>query len=145
LITWFTVTGVSGNSFTFNCAGTTAGTYNTDANASGGFYMAVVADPAIAIGGTGNGNWDGKYTGTMVSTENNKNFSEISFLPPAAAPGTMPPALTSVLDQALGLAPCTTGDLNNDGVCNILDVQLEIDLLMSQEGVPAAKGKRLPH
>jgi hypothetical protein len=137
------VTGVSGNSFTFNCAGTTAGTYNTDANASGGFYMAVVADPAIAIGGTGNGNWDGNYTGTMVSTENNKNFSEISFLPPAA-PNSLPPALTSVLDQALGLAPCTTGDLNHDGVCNILDVQLEVDLLMSQ-GTPADKRKTLPH
>jgi hypothetical protein len=137
LITWFTVSGVSGNSFTFNCAGTTPGTYNTDANASGGFYMAVVADPSVAISGTGNGNWDGNYTGTMVSTENNKNFSEISFLPPAVA-GSMPPALTSVLDQALGLLPCTTGDLNHDGVCNILDVQLEIDLLMSQ-GVPATR------
>jgi hypothetical protein len=142
-VTWFTVTSVSGDSFTFSCPGTTAGTYNTDANLSGNFYMAVVADPAIAISGTGNGNWDGNYTGTMVSTENNKNFSEISFLPPATSFSV--PALTSVLDQALGLLACTTGDLNHDGVCNILDVQLEIDLLMSLEGAPDAKRKLLPH
>ncbi len=28
------------------------------------------------------------------------------------------------ISQALGLSPCTNGDLNHDGVCNVVDVQL---------------------
>jgi hypothetical protein len=78
------VSGISGNSFTFSCPGTTNGTYNSDADPGAGIYMGIVADPGIAISGTGNAEWNGKFTGTMVSTENRKNFAEIDFQPPPA-------------------------------------------------------------
>lgn len=80
---WATVASVGTNSFTIACPGSTNGTYNGDYSSA--YYLGVVADPAVTLSGTGNSNWNGSFSGTMVSTENNKNFSEISFLPPAGA------------------------------------------------------------
>ncbi|HUI78001.1 MAG TPA: Ig domain-containing protein [Bryobacteraceae bacterium] len=81
-LTFFNVTGVSSNTFTFNCPGTTVGTYNTDYSTQ--YRMAIVVEPAIGLSGTGNGNWDGNFTGTLVSAENLKNFTEINFTPPVS-------------------------------------------------------------
>ena len=30
---------------------------------------------------------------------------------------------SAAVNQALGVASCTNGDVNNDGSCNVLDVQ----------------------
>jgi len=98
-LTFFNITGVSGNSFTFNCPGTTAGTYNTDY--SNIYPMAIIVDPAIGLSGTGHANWDGNFTGTLVSTENNKNFAEINFTPPA---GLCQFATTSLPGAHIGTA-----------------------------------------
>lgn len=107
-LTFFNVTGVSGNTFTFNCPGTSAGTYRSDHDTT--HRLAIVVSPAIAIPGTGSGNWDGAYTGALVSAENAKNFAEIAFTPPSTT--------TS------GRTPASACDLNGDGVVNSLDVQL---------------------
>jgi hypothetical protein len=136
---WYSVTGVSGNTFTYSCPSVPNATYNTDYGS--GYPMGVVADPAIAINGTGNGNWDGQFTGTMVSSENNKNFAEIAFTPPAietSSPqspcdlnGDGVVDVTDVnlsVQAALGAIPCTA-DLQRTGTCNVVDVQRVINYI----------------
>ena len=81
--------------FTVSCPSSTTGTYNGDYG--GGSYLGVVADPAITISGTGNANWDGNFTGTMVSTENTKNFSEMAFTPPSSSPPSPSTSPSSVV------------------------------------------------
>ena len=89
LLTWANITAVGANSFTWPCPGSTNGTYNTDYNAGALIYMAIQADPFVALTGTGNGAWNGAFTGTMTSTENLKNFAEIAFAPPnSSSPST---------------------------------------------------------
>ncbi len=88
----YTVTSTpTADSFVFACPGVVANTWD-NANSNGdfeggswqiGFHMAVTAEPAVAISGTGSGNWDGSTGGTIVSTENTKGFTQIIFAPPA--------------------------------------------------------------
>lgn len=40
--------------------------------------------------------------------------------------------VTIVLNQALGIQACSTGDLNRDGQCNVLDVEIEIESVLQQ-------------
>lgn len=82
----YTVASVpTSTSFTFACAGTTPGTYNTDYDST--HHMAIMAVPGIAIAGTGNGAWTGTTQGTVISTEDTKNFSEIAFTEPTTVGG----------------------------------------------------------
>lgn len=108
-LTFFNATGVSGDTFTFNCPGTTAGTYNTDYSTQ--YRMAIVVEPAIGLPGSGNGNWDGTFTGTLVSSENLKNFAEVNFTPPASscqfATNSLPGAHVGVgYNQPISMVGC---------------------------------------
>jgi len=147
-LTFFNVTNVSGNAFTFNCPGTTVGTYNSDYDAT--HRMAVIVSPAIGLPGTGNGNWDGAFTGTMVTAEDNKNFAEITFTPPGSAGSNTTPAsacdlngdgvvnsqdVQLAIQQALGALPCATG------ACNVVLVQ---DVINASNGGPCLLGQSSP-
>lgn len=107
----YTVTSTpTADTFTYGCPGSTAGTYATD---SGDYHMAVVAEPGFSIAGTGNGNYTGETTGTVVATDDTKNFAEIQYSPPSLSSSQSPAPLSC--------------DLNQDGVVNILDVQIMVD------------------
>jgi len=97
-------------SMVFSCPGVPDGKYDANENSTTSFNVS--AYPAISIPGTGNANWTS--AGTVVSTEENKNFAEISM---GATPKAEP-------FQTGLLSSC---DVNGDGVVNIIDVQLEID------------------
>jgi hypothetical protein len=102
----FNVTGTpTPTSFTF-ASNATAATYASD---SGSHHMAVQAEPGVSIAGIGNGNWAGETSATLVSTDDFKNFAQISFSPNG---GSTP---TTVSNSC---------DLNNDGVVNATDVNL---------------------
>ena len=74
----FTVKSIpSPTSFTYACD-SKSGTYATDAP---NYHMAVTAEPAVAIAGTGSGNWNGSPKGTLISTEDKKHFAQIVFAP----------------------------------------------------------------
>jgi hypothetical protein len=49
--------------------------------------MAVQSEPGFSISGTGSGNWAGETTGTVVATDNTKNFAEIAFTPSSGGSG----------------------------------------------------------
>src|SRR5579871_3981500 len=114
-ISWVKITGIGTNSFTFSCPGSTNGIYNTDYASN--IPMGVALDPYVTIAGTGNGTWDGQYTGSMVSTENNKNFAEITFTPPQPGapvisttvlpPSTVGVAYSQALTASGGASPYT--------------------------------------
>jgi hypothetical protein len=84
---------------TFACPGVADGVYDTDYDSTGTlpdtflhYLLAVKVFPSVTISGTGNG----AYTsgGTMVSTEDNKNFTEIHLVPYGILMGLSPSALT---------------------------------------------------
>ncbi len=70
----------SANSLTYACPGSIAATYAADL--SGFFHMQVVAEDGFSIAGTGNGNWAGETTGTVIATDDTKNFAQITFTQP---------------------------------------------------------------
>jgi len=49
-----------------------------------------------------------------------------------------------VVDQALGLAACSTGDVNGDGMCNVVDVQIVIDAALGLACKAGASPQSLP-
>jgi hypothetical protein len=75
---------VDANTFQFPCAGVADGTYNTDYSV---YHLNVQAYPGIQLAGTATGTWTG--AGTIVSTEENKNFTETLYQPPATGSGTL--------------------------------------------------------
>jgi len=72
------------SSFTYACPGSTPGTYAAD---NSYYHMAVQSEPGFSISGTGSGNWAGETTGTVVATDNTKNFAEIAFTPSSGGSG----------------------------------------------------------
>jgi hypothetical protein len=120
---------VAPNTFEFSCPGVAAGTYNTDY--SDYVHLAVMSFPGLALSGTGNGDYMGG--GSVVSTDDLKNFAEFSLTP--TPPSSSGPtcdlnhdSVLNVLDiqlminQAIGASSCTN-DLNSDGKCDVIDVQ----------------------
>jgi hypothetical protein len=130
---WYTVTRViDPNTFVFGCPNVPGGTYNTDL--SSGVLLAVEAWPGVAIAGTGNGTYTSG--GMIVSTDDTRNFTEITFaVPTGSTSGTVSKCdvngdgvVNSVdvdlaIQQALGNSPCTTADIDSDGRCDVVDVQ----------------------
>jgi hypothetical protein len=111
----YTVTGTpTSSSFTYAC-NSAAGTYASDT--AGTYHMAVTAEPGISIAGTGNGNWAGETTGTLVATDDTRNFVEIAYSP------TSSPAMSAPGSTSSTFSAC---DLNQDGVVNVLDVNLAV-------------------
>lgn len=109
---FFTISGVSGDSFTFNCPGTTAGTYSTSNTTSCSHCLfGVMADPFVTFNVTNSGNWDGNFTGTMVTAETQKNFAQINFTPPTGvcqfATTTLPNAhIGTAYSQPISMLGC---------------------------------------
>jgi hypothetical protein len=111
---FFNVTAVGTNSFSWSCLGATNGTYNTDYDST--FPLGVMLDPVVTLTGTGNGAWDGAFTGTMTSTENNKNFAEVSFLPPGlVAVASAPTVATTAATGITGAAASAGGTVSSNG------------------------------
>ena len=72
------------DTFTFACPGVPDATYNTDGT---NVHLNVQAYPGIQLAGTASGTWTG--AGTIVSTEDFKNFTETLYQPPPTASGTL--------------------------------------------------------
>jgi hypothetical protein len=111
--------------FEFSCPGTTVGTYNTDSD--GYHHLAVQSLPGFAVSGTGTGAYSGASQGTMVSTDDTKNFAQITFEPLSSSPASLPPSSSAC-------------DLNGDGVVNSSDVSLSISMALGQ--IPCTGGTR---
>jgi hypothetical protein len=101
------------STFTFSCpTAKPNSTWNTDTNAGYWYRFAVMSLPGVAVAGTASG--ISLNSPTMVSTDDTKNFVEISFTPPAS----------SVISN-----PC---DLNGDGVVNSSDVSMAVSMVLGQ-------------
>jgi hypothetical protein len=120
------ITAADATNFTFACARAADGTYNTEpASAAPGYYqrqyVSIRAYSSVGIGGTGNR----AYTsgGTLVSTEDFKNFYEVELAP--FTPGTaLPPKRLGgppvrhgavVYYHAPDAAPCSAWALDTNG------------------------------
>ena len=64
-------------SLQFSCPGVPSATYASDGNAAAGTHMAIMSYPGVLVPGNSPGYAGG---GSMVSTEENKGFAEISLL-----------------------------------------------------------------
>ncbi len=129
--TWTVSAVPSSTTLTFSCPGVANGTYNTSQGASYPLLMASFPGVALANGTAGNGTYNNTCTsivtcGQIVSTENNKNFAEVTI----SAQGSV--ALPSSLTAPL---PC---DLNNDGVVNSLDVTISTNIALGTQTCTAA-------
>ena len=126
----------SSTAFSFACSGVTNGTYTTDQSSS--MHLGLTVLPSFTIVGTGNGAYSSG--GTIVATDDTRNFSEISFSPAATtstAPGSNPCDLngdgavtnadvTISINMALGETTCT-GGLQGLGTCTVVDTQRVIN------------------
>jgi hypothetical protein len=113
----FLITGQSHTSpysLTFGCPNVPDGTYNTEQNLGTG-RLAVITWPAFALSGTGtSGSYTSTTGGTVVATDNTRNFSEIEFAVPGGcsitSPSPLPTAeLTIAYSQALTDLSCGSG------------------------------------
>jgi hypothetical protein len=135
--------------FGFSCPSTSPGTYNTDYNNL--YHMAIQTMPGFAVAGTGNGTYSNATLGTMVSTDDKKNFAEISYSEPETVQ-TVPVAPTCDLNgdgsvtsadvnlsigMVLGSVPCTAR-LDGSSTCNVVDVQR---VIMASMGGPCKVGQ----
>jgi hypothetical protein len=66
--------------FTFACPGVADATYNTDPGT--GIHMAIMSFPGVLVAGTSPGF---ASSGTLQSTEDLKNFTELTYTPPSVA------------------------------------------------------------
>jgi len=121
----------SGTSFTFNCPGVADGVYMNDNSAQ--YPMVVASWPGVAIAGTGNGTYTSG--GTIVATDDTRNFAEISLDASATSSGGPPSPcdvnhdgvvnsldVAQAVDASIGKRACDT-DVDNDGKCDVVDVQ----------------------
>ena len=72
--------------------------------------------PGVSVAGTASG--ISPTSATMVSTDDTKNFAEISFVP-----------VSTGSSQQMASNPC---DLNGDGVVNAADVSISISMALGQ-------------
>jgi hypothetical protein len=81
--TWTVASVPSSTTFTFGCSGVANGTYNSSLNFANPLLIASWPGVALASGTAGNGTYSNTCTsivtcGQIVSTENNKNFAEVT-------------------------------------------------------------------
>jgi hypothetical protein len=115
----FNVTSIpTASKFVFSCPSATPNTtWNTDTfNSPYWYHFTVMSFPGVSVAGTGSGISLGSPT--MVSTDDTKNFAEISFTPVSNVSTTQPSS-----------NPC---DLNGDGVVNSSDVSVSISMALGQ-------------